>query len=211
MKKYILIIIVILLAVLAIWAPWSSLLDRFLRTTGLSIKKPASLSVTSKVGEATVYVNGKSVGTTPYNEDGLSAGQYDIKLEKVTDTPEFYTVFERSIDIEEGTQVIINWELGPSDEFSSGEIYFFKERLDSTKIDSSVSIIPHPDSTIVYFDGEIQEESPIIVKDVKEGRHKIKVEQEGYMSAEYDVQTKPGYDLFIEFRLFPIPITIDES
>ena len=211
MKKYFLLIVIILLTVLAIWAPWNSLLDKVLRTTGLSVNKPASLSITSKVGECTVYIDGKNVGTTPYENDNLSTTKHDIKLERVTETPEFYTTFERAIDIEEGTQVIINWELGPSDEFSSGEIYFFKERLDSTESNSSVSIIPHPNSAIVYFDGAIQEEAPIIVTGVKESRHQIKAEQEGYLSAEYEVQTMTGYDLFVEFRLFPIPITVEST
>lgn len=139
----------------------------------------------------------------------MKPGKYKIRLEKITDQPEFYSKFERTIEVEDGTQVVINWEIGPSEEFSSGEIYFFKERLTTTDKNSTVSIISYPNDAKVYFDGAIQEGDPILINGVKEGNHKVKISKDGYIEEEIDVVCKSGYDLFVEVRLFPVPIDIE--
>ncbi len=212
MKKAVVIILIISAIIFSIFSPWKFISNFFLQALGLSGKKPASISINSKVGEAIVYLDGKEQGETPFEKNNLKAGTHTVKLVKKTEQPEFYTTFEKSIEIEEGTQVVINWEIGPSDEFSSGEIYFFKERLDSTDDSSTVSIIPYPENTEIYFDGAKQEgERPLIINKINDGRHKVKIEKEGYISSELDAQTKSGYDLFLEIRLFPIPLNIENA
>lgn len=211
MKKIIVIILIISAVIFSIFSPWKFAKDFLLNAVGLSGNKTASISINSKVGQAAVYIDDKEQGDTPF-EENIRAGNHTVKLVKKTNQPDFYTTFEKSIDIEEGTQVVINWEIGPSEEFSSGEIYFFKQRLDSTDDSSTVSVIPFPDTAQIYFDGAKQEDTrPLIINKIKDGKHKVKVEKEGYISSELDIQTKSGYDLFLEVRLFPIPLDIENG
>lgn len=211
MKKAVVIILIISAIIFSIFSPWKYLRNLLLQIIGLPGNKPASIAINSKVGTALVYIDDKEQGETPF-EENIKAGNHTVKLVKKTNQPEFYTIFEKSIDIEEGTQVVINWELGPGEEFSSGEIYFFKERLDSTDESLAVSIIPFPDTAQIYFDGAKQEDTrPLIIDEIREGKHKVKIEKEGYISSELDFQTKSGYDLFLEVRLFPIPLNIENA
>lgn len=207
MKKFILPIIVIALIALAILSPWSQALDFILNKLHLSSSTPASISVTSKVGQMKVFLNNEEVGTTPFEKDDLKSGSYNVRLEKVTESPEFYTKFERAIEVESGTQIVINWELGPSDEFSSGEIFFFKKQLEENS-GSTVSVIVNPEDSKVYFDNAIQEGSPIMVQNVTAGEHTIKVEKDGYIAEDFSIVSKIGYDLFVEARIFPTPVDV---
>jgi len=210
MKKFLLTLSILsFLSALAIISPWKSIGDKILGIVGLSVSSPVSISVNSKEGVLRVYINDKDEGTTPLELNNLSSGSYKVRLSKESNTPDFYTTFERVFDIEEGTQVVINWELGPSNEFSSGEVYFFKKNLDEQQQESTVSIIPHPDNAIVYFDGAKQSGPPFVLDGIKEGRHKVKVEQDHFIDTEIDIQTKENYDLFLEVRLFPLPVDIE--
>ncbi len=209
MKKFIPLLIILGFVVLAIIAPWQDIGNLIMRAAGLSSSGQASVSITSKVGQVKVFLNDEELGETPLEKNDLKPGKYKIRLEKITDQPEFYAKFDRTVEVEEGTRVVIDWEIGPSEEFSSGEIYFFKERLTTTNQDSTVSIISYPDESKVYFDAAIQEGDPILINGVKEGNHKIKVSKDGYIEEELDVVCKSGYDLFVEVRLFPVPVDIE--
>lgn len=210
MKKFLITLSILsFLSAVAIISPWKAIGDKILGVVGLSVSSPVSISVNSKEGNLRVFINDKEEGTTPLELNNLSPGSYKVKLVKDTNTPDFYTEFERAFDIEEGTQVVINWELGPSNEFSSGEIYFFKRNLDEQSDESTVSIIPHPDNASIYFDGAKQSGPPFVLDGIKEGRHKAKVEQDHFIDTEIDIQTKEGYDLFLEIRLFPLPVDIE--
>ena len=208
MKKLIPLLIITALIVLAVIAPWQNIKDLIMRTAGISHSSQASISITSKVGQAKVFLNEKDYGETPFEKNDLKPGKYKIRLEKVSNQVDFYNTFERTIEVEKGTQVVIDWEIGPSEEFSSGEIYFFKERLTTTEANSTVSIMSYPEDANIHFDGARQVGTPIVINDVKEGGHKIKTSKDGYIEEELDVVCKSGYDLFVEVRLFPVPVDI---
>jgi len=199
----------IALIVLAFISPWQELSSIISNALGLSGANKASISISSKVGEAIVFIDDKEVGKTPFEDNNLKPGSHKFRLEKEDESSEFYKDFERTIYLEEGTQVVINWDLGPGDNFSSGEVYFFKEKL-TQEDNSTVSILVDPESSKVYFDGAIQEGHPIIINHVKEGYHKIIIQKEGYIGEELEVKTKKGYDLFVEIKLFPVPIDIEQ-
>lgn len=211
MKKIIIILLATITLILATIAiPWSSITSSAFSLFGLNIDKPAALSVASKEGELIVYVDDKEVGTTPYEKNNMKAGTYQIKLVRKSETEGFYTDFERSFELEAGTRVVINWEVGPSQEFSSGEILFFKERLDSTKKESTVSITTTPAEANIYFDGAKQEGTPVLIKNVSEGRHKLRISKDEFIETEFEVNTVENYDLFVEIRLFPVPFSLEK-
>lgn len=209
MKKVLIILSVLsFLSALAIISPWKAIGDKILGIVGLSASSPVSISATSEDGELKVFINDKEEGVTPFEKNNLVPGKYKVKLTKVTDEEAFYTTFERVFDVEEGTQVVINWDLGPSEDFSSGEIYFFK-RNKGISNESSVSIIPYPEDSTVYFDAAVQSGPPYVTEGVIEGKHKVKIEKDHYIESEVDVQTRKGFDLFLEVRLFPLPIEVE--
>lgn len=114
------------------------------------------LTITTNVAGAEVYLNGtKMPAITPYSNDMVAAGHYEVKIVKKN-----YQTAIRQIDVLEGkeTKIEVNLEL------SFG----------------TINIETFPAGATVYIDGVNKGVTPLIVTDVRVGDHALKLEKEEF-------------------------------
>lgn len=155
-------------------------------------KSKGALQVTS-VPVSKVYLNGKLLGQTPLCEcelkDMLAVGDYALKVvpnqagfepfeEKITINPKVLTVVDRSFAAQGlGSGSVIN--LSP---------------LGDPK-DAQISVVTFPDSAQVFLDDNLEGQSPIILKNITESDHELKLSRDGYKDKIVRIKTTPGYKL----------------
>lgn len=114
------------------------------------------LTVTTNPAGATVLINGVKVSeTTPYTNDVMAAGQHELVVSKKN-----YQTVTRQINIVKGKEEKINIDL----DLSYGII----------------NIETYPAGATVYIDGVDKGVTPLIVNDIKVGKHKLKLVKDEY-------------------------------
>jgi hypothetical protein len=155
-------------------------------------KGKGALQVTS-TPVAKVYINGKLLGQTPLCacelKDMLTVGDYSLRLvpiqagfepfeQKITINPKVLTVVDRSfvgLGLSNGS--VIN--LSP---------------LSGAK-EMQISVVSFPDSAQVYLDDNLQGQSPLLLQNITESDHELKLSKIGYKDQIVRIKTTPGYKL----------------
>ena len=155
-------------------------------------KGKGALQVTS-TPVAKVYINGKLLGQTPLCacelKDMLTVGDYSLRLvpiqagfepfeQKITISPKVLTVIDRSfvgLGLSNGS--VIN--LSP---------------LSGAK-EMQISVVSFPDSAQVYLDDNLQGQSPLLLQNITESDHELKLSKIGYKDQIVRIKTTPGYKL----------------
>ena len=155
-------------------------------------KGKGALQVTS-TPVAKVYINGKLLGQTPLCacelKDMLTVGDYSLRLvpiqagfepfeQKITINPKVLTVIDRSfvgLGLSNGS--VIN--LSP---------------LSGAK-EMQISVVSFPDSAQVYLDDNLQGQSPLLLQNITESDHELKLSKIGYKDQIVRIKTTPGYKL----------------
>ncbi len=155
-------------------------------------REKGALQVTS-VPAAKVYLNDRLLGQTPLCEcdlkDMISAGDYTVKLvptqgnlqpfeQRITISPKVLTVVDRTF----GLQGI-----------GSGSIISLSPISD--KKDAQVSTISFPDTTEVFLDNNLEGQTPLLLKNITESDHELKLTKEGYKDKIIRIRTVLGYKL----------------
>lgn len=151
-----------------------------------------ALQVTSSV-KAQVLINGKLFGETPLclceAKDMLNTGEYTVRLvpkegnfepfqRKITINPKVLTVVDRSF-----SQTAL----------SQASIISLSQIEDSK--DAQISVISFPTDSQVYLDSDLVGQSPVLLKNVTESDHEIKVVRQGYKDKTVRIRTVLGYKL----------------
>lgn len=155
-------------------------------------KGKGALQVTS-APIAKVYLNGKFLGQTPLCEcelkDMLAVGEYALRIvpnqagfepfeEKITINPKVLTVVDRSFaDQGLGSGSIIN--LSP---------------LTNPK-NAQISVVSFPDGAQVYLDDNLEGQSPLLLQNITDSDHELKLSKVGYKDKIVRIKTTPGYEL----------------
>lgn len=160
-----------------------------------SNKEKGALQVTSNQ-IAKIYLNGKLIGQTVnvqgvmgYRKDMIDEGDYVIKLipvkgdflpfeQKITISPKVLTVVDRNFSqtgLESGS--VISLTLIPD------------------KKDAQISVVSFPDATQIFLDNNLEGQSPIILKNITESDHELKLTKEGYKDKIVRIRTVLGYKL----------------
>ena len=150
--------------------------------------KPAALQVTS-TPEASVFLDGKHIGKTPFFTDQLNAKEYTLKI---TVSEASYT---EKIILTPGALTAVNRELSANFLGQSGET------LSLNKQGKGVFVSSYPDKAEVSLDGKIAGETPLIIGDVKEGDHQIAVNKTGYIQREFAIKSSDKYQLLANVTL----------
>lgn len=157
-------------------------------------KEKGALQVTSEP-KSKVYVNGKQVGQTPFRtselKDMFEAGDYVIKLVPVSGN---FSPFEQKITISPKVLTVVDRNFGPTG-LESGSIISLREI--SNKKDAQISIVSFPDSSQVFLDNNLEGQSPILLKNITESDHEIRLTKEGYKDKISLIKTVLGYKLEI--------------
>lgn len=155
--------------------------------TAIGSTEPTALQVTT-TPEASVFLDGKHVGKTPFYSDQLKDKEYLVKLtsgeasylEKVKLTPNTLTVIDR--------------ELNNNFLAQSGETLWLREG-------KGLFIISMPDEAGISLDGQLVGKTPVKIEDIEEGEHKILVSIQGYIDREFSVKTNSKYQLVADVTL----------
>lgn len=217
-------LITILLAgfLCAIWSPWNSW--NFSLTQLLGVEPPpqiGGLQVTALAGEIEVFIDGESQGkvtteTSPLSIPAMTPGERQIRLTRLSTVDGAFWEFNRLIKFESGVDVVLSYELGPTQEFSEGHVIYATKATDQVNgirlnLDSSV------DGAKVFVDNQEVGTTPLVASVIsKDIQHVFRIEKQGYETQEFkllpDAQESrdkiTGYNLNVIVDLFMQPITV---
>ena len=135
-----------------------------------------TLSLDSTPSGAQVFLNGKSVGTTPLRDE-LPAGEYSLALRKKN-----YADLNRQIVISRGKHLNMG-------------------SLNLEILRGSIAVDTIPTGGKLSMNGEEYGVAPYTFKDLLPGRYTIRVEKEGFDIGEYSVELSAGAKLNKMIRL----------
>lgn len=151
-----------------------------------------ALQVTS-VPKSKVFFNGKLLGETPFckceQNDMLDTGEYTIKL--VPDDSKF-SPFESKITISPSVLTVVDRTFGEGG-LSQGSIIDLTSISD--KKEAQILIVSFPDKANVYLDNNLSGTSPLLLKNITESDHEIKLSKEGYKEKAVRIRAIKGYKL----------------
>ena len=156
--------------------------------TLIGTPKPAALQVTS-TPEASLFLDGKHLGKTPFFSDQLKSGEFLLKI-TVSDA-----VYVENITLTGGTLTVVNRELANNFLAQSGEVLYLRPSEKGLFISSS------PKDADITLDGRFVGKTPILLLEIEEGEHKILLAKTGYLEREFAIKTSSRYQLIADVTL----------
>ena len=170
--------------------------------TGLLGK--SALNIDVAYGKASLNINGKITGETPFYREDLSAGDLNITLNSDSGS------YTGSIKPAAGTKAVVKRDVGVSRSFSSGQNVWLTK---TNNADPSISIIsPDVNDVAVIVDGVEIGKTPLKIKpsdllsNNENNKYKITFKKDGYEEQEVEITLYDGYELNIRGDLFLIPM-----
>lgn len=154
----------------------------------IGTNRPAALQVTTKP-EASVFLDGKHLGKTPFFSDQIKAGTHSLKI---TATDASYV---DEINLTENTLTVIKRDLATNFLAQSGEIL----SLEPGK--KGLFIISQPQDAQITIDGKYIANTPKLIEDLEDAGHKIQVSKADYVSREFAVKTTSSSQLIADVTL----------
>ena len=204
---------VVILAIIAI-----SILIYFLPTDGIINKIPlldqlyrnTTLEVITINGKAKVYIDSEEYGETPLTINDWAPGEYNIELEKISDSENFYQKQSFTVNLTKNTTSRIELEIGPAG-ILHGAILYYTPQNNLDKNSGELSVLCDIEDSKVYLDGEYIKKSPVIAKVLTTKEYELEVTADNYDTLTLPVLVEDGYLLNVKTYLFPIPITFESS
>lgn len=175
--------LVILISILILIVRFSSKIEEVL----LGIKPVGGLSIMSVPDSATVFLDNKEVGKTPYEDKALDVKEHLVKLDINGNT------WQGKVNLNAGTVTIINRELARDQASSSGEIL-------SLSKGRGVTIVSSPSDADVEVDGKSFGKTPILIN-LPSGDHTILISHANYLKRSIRANLPQGYNLTVSADL----------
>lgn len=182
MRK-IIIWLLVLLSVVVLLIRYSGKVEEVL----LGIKPKSGISVLSTPAEASVFLDGKEVGKTPYEDKNLEVRQLSVKLDKDG------SFWQGNVKLSAGTMVIVNRDLAQDQASSSGEIL----TLDRGR---GITVISHPTDSEVEIDGKVVGSTPISIN-LDKGEHTMLVSHPNYLKRSIKAILPENFNLTVAVDL----------
>ena len=153
-----------------------------------------ALQVTS-VPHSEVYLDGKLLGTTPLCAcelpQMLSVGDYTVRL---IPTDGNFRPFEEKITINKSTLTVVDKTFADNGE-SDGSIISLSPL--NNKKDIEVLVISLPDKANVFLDNNPVGITPLLLRNVSESDHDLRITREGYRDKSIKIKTALGFKLSV--------------
>jgi len=176
----------------------SSFLVLAIFLSGCSLKKsPAALQINS-IPTASVFIDGKHVGNTPFVNREMKAGEVTIKLIPESTTSALAS-WEGKLKLVGGVLSVVSREFAEQDEFSSGDILTLEPIRD--KKNASLAVVTSPDGAMVQLDGENRGFSPLVLDKINEGEHQLDLSLSGYRPRSLKAKAVNGFKLVVNSKL----------
>ena len=154
----------------------------------LGFKARGGITITSIPDGAVVLIDGIEVGRTPYNNETMSAREYELKLIKEDIS------WQGSVKLTKGTLTVVNRELASATASSSGEIL-------TLDIGKGALITSGPSGASVEIDGKDYGNTPLRVTDLTPGGHTFLLSYENYLKRSIKVSLPPKMILHLDVDL----------
>lgn len=172
------------------------------------LKNPGkgALQVTTNPTSA-VYLNGKLIGSSPLckceAQDMIPSGEYTIKI---VPKDQSFSPFEEKIKISKSILTVVDRTFGTG-ATSDGSIIDLSP-LDNSK-ETEFLVLSFPDNAEVLVDQSFSGKTPLLIKNITESDHEIKILKEGYKEKVVRIKTVSGYKLTAEVFLGINPVIVD--
>jgi hypothetical protein len=155
----------------------------------------SALTAENLYTEAEVFLNDTALGTTPY-EGEIKAGENKVALR--SDGRQF----ETTLNFLPNSHVVIRRDLGISENFSSGQVFWIEKNNAQTVL----SVTSEPSNASVFVDQVEVGKTPFSTGDIGPGDYDFRIELPGYEGQSARIMIQRGYNLNISIKLFPIPV-----
>lgn len=157
-------------------------------------KKPGKGALQVKsVPKSQVYLDNKLIGTTDFCacdvEHMLNVGDYTIRLVPLDEN---FKPFEQKITIYRGTLTAIDRAF--VDNVSSEGSIVSLISIDDKK-DAQILIVSLPDKASVFLDSNPVGFTPLLLKQISESDHDLRITRDGYKDKSIPIKTALGYEL----------------
>ena len=156
--------------------------------SAIGYSKPAALQVTS-TPQASVFLDGKHIGKTPFYSDQLKAQEYTIKV-TVSDA-----TYVDKITLTQGTLTVVNRDLSSNFLAQSGE------NLSLVPSSHGFFVISWPADADITIDGKYIAKTPSLVKDLIDTEHKVLISKTGFVDREFAIKSSSKYQLLADVTL----------
>lgn len=153
----------------------------------LGIKEMSGISILSEPSEAAVYLDGKEVGKTPFEDKNLEVRDYTVKIEKGE------TSWQGKITLTSGTMAIINRDLAKDQASSAGEILTLQRG-------HGITVISNPGDADVEIDGKSYGKTPI-TQNLDSGEHTILVSHANFLKRSIRANSPNNFNLTLSVDL----------
>lgn len=222
MSKFSKLIILLLVGFLcALWSPWNSWNLSLPVLLGMEpAPEIGGLQVTSLAGDLEIFIDGFPMGSVASGESvtitPVDPGERQIRIKRTSSVDNAYWEFNRLIKFESGIDVVVAYELGPTEEFSEGHVIYATkspEKINGIKLNLDSTV----DGAKVLLDGNEIGTTPLVSQVLSlDSQHTLKISKDGYEDQEFKLLPEAqeerdkvaGFNLNVIVGLFlqPLPI-----
>lgn len=156
--------------------------------SAVGTNKPSALQVTS-TPEASVFLDGKHLGKTPFYSDQLQGKEYTVKLSAGE------AAYTQKVKLTPGTLTVINRELNNNFMAQNGEVLWLEQGQ------KGLFIVSMPDEADIAVDGQLIGKTPKKIEEIADGEHKVQISKQGYVEKAFAVKTSKEYQLVADVTL----------
>lgn len=174
-----------------------------LLVTGAIVKgvffKPANAGLKiDSIPTSNIFLDGKALGKTPYEQEKLSPGEKTLKLVPESTFANLYP-WETKIKLIGGVMTVVRREFGETEGKSSGEIITLEKITD--KKTASSAVISIPDSSVVKINGESRGFTPLSLSKLPEQDVEISLSSSGFQERTVKTKLIVGYKTTVNIKL----------
>lgn len=153
----------------------------------LGIKPTSGISILSDPSDATVFLDEKEVGKTPYEDKNLPVKDLNIRLEKEKNT------WQGRIKLVAGTMTVVNRDIASDSASAAGEIL-------TLKAGKGLTIISNPTEADIEIDGKSSGKTPITLS-IEPGEHTVLVSRPNYLKRSIRTDLPSNFNLTVSVDL----------
>jgi hypothetical protein len=144
-----------------------------------------TVNVTSDPSGADVKLDGVLKGTTPLAITGVSPGTHTLRVEKTG-----YLPFTAPVDVTGGATTSVHAVLDP---------------VPPVVVNGTIEVTSSPTGAGVSLDGMYRGTTPLVIPDVSNGIHTLRLEESGYIPWEEPVIVTAGETTYVHATLTTVP------
>lgn len=158
------------------------------------VKQTSGISIYSLPSEATVFLDEKEVGKTPYDDKNLDTREYTVKISKDQASPDLIGAsWSGKVKLRPGTVTVINRDIALDSASSAGETL----TLDKGK---GITVISNPSESDVEIDGKVSGKTPLTLE-LDAGEHTILVSHTNYLKRSIRAALPNNFNLTVSVDL----------